>query len=156
MHFLPSERMLEAVSGGIKIVDQTERFCLAVSLLRIYKIILWTFGSRSLAFKFTVCRRKAVKVKARVHSAIQGMFIVQCQKGKGKDTTSQFPAIHMIEIVLEESKYSLIWGILVRRKISQIAILLFYLRGDSQFYAFQFSTVLGCIENFFPWIFLAK
>lgn len=74
--------MLDEVSEGIKIVNQTERFSLVVYLLRMYKItLLWMFGSRSLAFKHAICRSKAVKLKARVHSAKQGMFTgVECKK----------------------------------------------------------------------------
>lgn len=74
--------MLDEVSEGIKIVAQTERFSLAVYLLRMHKLtLLWMFGSRPLAFKHTICRSKAVKLKARVHSAKQGMFIgEECKK----------------------------------------------------------------------------
>lgn len=74
--------MLFAVSGGIKIEDQTEWFCLAICLLRTFKImLLWTFDSRSLTSKYIICWRKAVKVKARVLSAKQAMFIgEECKK----------------------------------------------------------------------------
>lgn len=105
----------------------------------------WMFASRSMAFEHMICRRNSVKFKQGSSQPNRGCPWEKSVR-KGESAFSQLSAIHMLEVW----EHPLIRGILARMRISQMAVPLFYLHGDSLFCSFPFSTGLSCIENFCP------